>query len=115
VGDIRILPETWQKMFLETLRDCNDQKLGLSPFCDESSVITDFMTKNYGFAISYDGSEDTTALVRELFDQRLIEQPRGDVSLLQVTQRGRKQIQQFEAVNFRENLISKLSAKKLLL
>ena len=104
-----MLEETWQKIFLQTLRKCNDGGFGPSVYGDESNIIARLVTRNYGFVISYDSRDDTAGLVRELFDQRLIDQPRGDSGALRITERGRELCRQYDADHFRENLISKVS------
>jgi hypothetical protein len=108
IGSIQIREETWQKIFLQTLCNCNDGEFGPT-YCDESNLIGSLVTKNYGFVISYDDRDDTAGLVRELFDQRLVEQPRGDSSALRITERGRALCRQYEIEHFRKNLISKVS------
>ena len=114
IGTVEVLEETWQKIFLQTLCKCNDGEFGPSIYSDESNIIARLVTKNYGFKISYNGRDDTAGLVRELLDQRLIDQPRGDSGALRITERGRELCRQYEADHFRENLISKVSSKSLL-
>ena len=111
VGAIRILPETWQKIFLQTLCKANDGGFGSSVYCDEMSIVESLIRKNFDFTISYEDGDDTAGLVAELFEQRLIEQPGRSSNGLLVTERGRKLCRRFEAEHFRENLIAKLSVK----
>jgi hypothetical protein len=113
IGSIQVVQQTWQKIFLQTLCKCNDGEFGPSAFCDESNIIASQVSKNYGFIISYDGSDNTAELGRELFDQRLIEQPRGDSSALRIIEKGRDLCRQYETEHFKENLISKVSWKSV--
>ena len=111
VGTIQILPETWQKIFLQTLCKSNDGGFGNSVYCDEMGIIGSLIRKNFDFTISYEDGDDTAGLVAELFEQRLIEQPGRASNGLVITERGRELCRRFEAEHFRESLIAKLSVK----